>query len=379
MIEHILINSYNTIITKCELFTQKKNWILILTLSLPFIVFLLAFPSYEGLKGEFAGSWKAILTQVQDPFLYHEYDPNMHESKLSFRITMPFIAYVFHLEIIGILIVQALFGTLLFYFSIRLFERITQDKVTTVLLTLSLAFIYAGRVSFTEIRGIFDGLALFFLVTSMYFKNPLLIFISVFLASWTDERALIASSLVFLYWMYYNNSAGNRLFYTHTVAVMSAWIAYFATRYILTTFFGFSTNAGGVGLSLLMNQVNNMPMGIWSALEGNWLLVIAALWIGFKKKKYTLVFFFTGGISLLLLIALSVMDITRSMAYLLPALFLAVALIKEVELTAYIRKLVVIAMLASFLYPAYYTADTYYIGWTYPFPIQLLRYAAAGL
>ena len=379
MIEQVVLNIYSTIITTCTLFTQKKNWIIILTFLLPAIVFFFAFPSYEGLKTTFAGSWEAVLTQAENPFVPHAYDPNAHESKLLFRITMPLMAYVLHLGVTGILVVQAIFGTLMFYVAIRLFQRITQDNVTTMLLTLSLAFIYAGRVSFTEIRGIFDGLALFFLVTSMYFKNPLLIVISVFLASWTDERALIASSLVFLYWMYENNSAGNRFFNTQTVAVTAAWVAYFVTRYILSAFFGFTTNAGGVGISLLINQINNLPLGVWSALEGNWLLVLAALWIACKKKKYTFVFLYAGGIALLLIVAMAVLDITRSMAYLLPAMFLAVALIKETEPAGTMRKIVALAMLVSFVYPAYYTADVYYNGWTYPFPLQLLRYAAAGL
>ncbi len=379
MLEHALVKIYNSIIVKCETFTNKKNWILITTVLLPLIVFFFAFPSYEGLQGEFVSSWNAVLNQVQDPFVHHVYDSNSHNSKLLFRITMPLIAHVLHLNVIGILVVQAIFGTLLFYFAIRLFERITRDKVTALLLTLSLTFTYAGRVSFTEIRGMFDGLALFFLVTSMYFKNPVLIFISVFLASWTDERALIASSLVFLYWMYSNNFSGNRFFYTQTLAVLAGWIAYFGTRYILILFFDFETNAGGVGLSLLINQVNNTPMAVWSALEGNWLLVIAALYIALKTRKYTFSFLYAGGIVLLLLVSLSVLDLTRSMAYVLPSMFLAIALIKETETLSIMRKLAVTAAVISFIYPAYYTADVYYIGWTYPLPLQLLRYATAGL
>lgn len=374
----MIINSLRDIqyflISKCESFTNRKNWIIILSIFLPFLVLFFSYPSYELIHTEFAEGWQAVLNQANKPFSNTNYEPSSHQAKLAFRLTMPIIAHIFHLGITGILMFQGLIGILLFYFSTKLFERITEDKVSALLLTFSLAFIYAGRVSFTEIRGVFDGLSLFLLVFSMYFKNPTLIFLGIFLTSWTDERGLIASAIVFLFWLYAKESYGKRIFNKQTIAIVVAWIAYFTSRYFVALTFNFSTNTAGTGLKLFIEQTNNLPIGIWSALEGNWIFIFISLFILFKQKKYLFFFFYVWGILIMLLVAMSVFDITRSMAYLLPAMFLSIIIIKEIETKTTLRQTILLAATLSFLYPAYYTGGAYYTLWIYPLPLQLLRH-----
>jgi hypothetical protein len=378
MIIQVLSTIQNFILNKCESFTNRKNWIILLSIFLPFLVLFLSFPSYERINTEFAEGWQAILRQASNPFINHEYDPGSHQSKLTFRLTMPIIANVFNLGITGILIVQALFGSLLFYFSAKIFERVTEDKISALLLTFSLAFIYAGKVSFTEIRGIFDGLALFFLVFSMYFKNPILIFLGIFLTSWTDERGLIASSIVFLFWMFSNSSSRSNIFNKQTLSILLAWAAYFVSRYLTSILFNFTTYTEGTGLGLLVQQINNMPLGVWSALEGNWILILASAYLLQRQKKYFFTILYICGISIILCVAMSVYDITRSMSYMLPAIFLSTMIISEVETKQTLRKIILFATVLSFIYPAYYTGGDYYVNWTYPFPLQLLRYFVAS-
>jgi len=230
MFSEKLLSIQNTIFDSCENFTRKKNWLFILVVTLPLVVLFFSFPSYDRLNNEFSENWQAIFKQAAGPLTDHQYNPDSHQAKLTFRLTVPLIIRTFHLNLAGVLIFQALIGMLLFYFAAKLFHRETNDKVSALLLSFSLAFIYAGRVSFNEIRGIFDGLALFFMVWSMYFRNPFLIFTGVFLAAWTDERALIASCLVFLYWIYWhkNNSGDWKILNSGSVAVFLAWIFYFA-------------------------------------------------------------------------------------------------------------------------------------------------------
>lgn len=365
------------IFNKCESFTKKKNWIILLAIFLPFMVLFFSFPSYERIYTEFAEGWQAILKQAHNPFANYNYEPNSHQAKLTFRLTMPIIANVLNLGVKGILLFQGLLGIFLFYFSTKLFERITEDKVSAFLLTFSLAFICAGRVSFTELRGVFDGLSLFFLVVSMYFKNPFLIFAGVFLSSWTDERGLIASSIVYLFWMYSKDSSGTKIFNKQTIAILVAWITYFISRYFVAVIFNLPTHTVDV-LHYFIEQTNNLPIGVWSALEGNWILILISLFILFKQKKYLFSVFYISTISILLFVAMSVNDITRSMAYLLPAMFLSLLVIKEVETKKIVRQIILLAVIISFIYPAYISAGDYHINWNYPLPLQLLRHLFAS-
>ena len=375
MLPTVLQAFYHRFIDICEQFTAKNNWMLRLALVLPFTVLLFAFPSYERLATEFAESWRAVLAQAAHPFTPGRHEPTSHQAKMAFRLTVPLVARMLHLGVVGILLLQAVAGAVLFYLSAKLFLRLTGDKTAALLLTLSLSFIYAGRVSFTEIRGIFDGVAMLFLVVSMSFSNPLLVFTGVFLAAWTDERGLIATSLVMLFWVHSAQSALRKAVNPTTVAVFLAWAAYFVTRYLVARTFGLSTPTQGVGIRLLIDQTNNLPVGVWSALEGCWLLVLSSLLVLWRHKQLVFSAAYVGSISLLLLVAMSVVDITRSMAYLLPTFFLATMIVAKSETQNTFRKVVFVAMLLSFAYPAYYTGGDYYINWTYPLPLQLFRYA----
>ena len=370
MIVNLFATFQNYTFRKCEAFTNTKHWMLTLTLLLPIVVLFFSFPSYERLSMANVGGWNAVLNQAAHPFTPSGHADWSHADKLTFRLVMPIIAHIFSAGIVGILFIQAFFGVMLFHVAIRLFRKISQDNITSLLLAFSLAFIYAGRVSFTEIRGIFDGVALFFMICSLYFNNPVLIFTSVFLGAWSDERALIASSLVFLFWVL----SENKLVNNRTIAVVLAWIAYFVVRYLLTITFGFRTSTAGTGLYILTQQINNYPLGLWSAFEGNWLLISASVVILFRQKRFVFLGSYLMSIFIIILVAFAVVDITRSMSYMIPALFISLLLIKKVEHKRTMQKIVFVATMISFIYPAYYTAGDYYNIWNYPFPLQILRY-----
>jgi hypothetical protein len=372
MIKHILTSYENYIYKKCDAFTEKKYWIATLTVLLPLISLFFAFPAYDGITTEFSELWKAIFRQIDNPFKEYSYDPYSHEAKTTFRLFVPLVAKVLHLNIAGILIMQAVFGAILFYMSAKIFLRLTDDKTSSLLLTLALAFIWTGRTSVSEIRAMFDGISIFFLVFSIYYKNPLLIFIGIFFSSWTDERGLIASSLVFLFWSYYPERRFT-FFNKQTIAIITAWLAYFAIRFYMSFSLHLTTYSDYVGFSVFREQINNLPIGLWSALEGFWIIVLLSLIVLFKTDKKLYSFFIAIAVSIVLIVAMSVHDITRSMAYVFPVVFISILILKEQETPFTLKKLSLVAASVSFIYPAYDTTGDYYINWVYPLPLQILR------
>jgi hypothetical protein len=357
----------HTLINQCEKFTQNHYWPVLISLCLTVSVFFFSFPGWSGFNTE---NWQAIIEQCKDPLKAHNYPDYLHHSKLTFRLTIPLIAYVFNLGIPGILALQAFAGILLFYISAKWCEQMTHDRVTAVLLTILISFIYTGRASFTETRGMFDGPAILFLVAAMYVKHPVWIGMNVLLSSWTDERGLIASCLVFFYWSIQENVGKKE----KLLAVGVAWITYFVMRYCISVTFGLKTSTGLVGWSVFVKQINNLPIGVWTALEGGWLLVALGLLTQYAHKKYFQMSAYAGGILIITSIAMSVIDITRSMAYVLPALFIAVSVLSRSESVNILRRCMLAATLISFIYPAYYVGSNYYSYWNYPLPLQILRY-----
>ena len=66
------------------------------------------------------------------------------------------------------------------------------------------------------------------------------------------------------------------------------WAGYIASRLAITRVYGVSTDTGALGLKLALDQFNNFPAGVWTALEGGWLLVFAATVILLPRQQCVL-------------------------------------------------------------------------------------------
>jgi hypothetical protein len=115
-----------------------------------------------------------------------------------------------------------------------------------------------------------------------------------------------------------------------------------------------------------------MPMGIWTALEGGWLLVVLAFVALYHRKKWILAVYAPMILSLIV-VAMSVIDITRSMAYLLPSLPIALSVLAS-DTPKNLRYVVLTSAIISLLWPTYYAGGKSSIWWQYPLPMQLVRW-----
>lgn len=373
MIIDYLYQHYKTVLFKIDRFTARKNWQIELTLLIPIIVLFFSFPSYEFMFDEHMSNWKYLFEQAANPFAQHNYDPNSHQAKLTFRLFVPLLIRFFHLNIIGVYALLFICGIATVFFYIKSVLKITENKTITVILTLAFASTAICKNPFIDILGYLDGFALFFLIIPFAFSNPLLIFSGVFFAAWVDERGLVASCLIFG-WIFFIKKSNTRI--VETIAVVLAWLAYFMLRFYLAKHFNLVTHTDAVGIGMLLNQVNNAPLGIWTGLEGFWILIILSLIIFYKKKDKLIAFLFLAGISLIVLIALSVSDITRSMIYLFPCIFIALYVIKNTETENNMLYISSFVFILSAISPQFIVGGYNTVMWLFPFPLQMLRYIA---
>lgn len=357
-----------------------------------------SFPSYEKLlDDESAKAWEPILQQFESPLTgisellaEGERGTGSHASKKTFRLTVPVVGHFLGLGILGALVLQFVAGVLLFYFAADIVHRSTGDRSTALFATLAVGFSSPGIASFVDLGGFFDGVALFFLAAAIRADRPLWIGTSVFLAAWTDERALIASSLVLLY---HSIRAENRdaqegagpdetfritFLRPATLAVVGAWIGYFALRFSLAFSLGLETATGGVGLGVFLDQVNMIPMGVWSGLEGGWLLVALAILALVVERRFALLAAFLFFLGVVVAVALSVVDVTRSMTYALPALFVAIRILARVDRRSQVRLYSALACLVSLAWATYGAGGPTTIWWHYPLPVQIARWITGG-
>lgn len=375
----ILKEIANKIIALSEnLFSGKYGFIKIVMAS--FVLSLVScFPSYDVmLKGEFDENWDAIISQTQSPLTPKNYAPSSHASSITLRLTPPVIGKILGLQRKGYLVMQLVTLVLLLYFLIGVAQSITQDKASTAFMALGFGSIFVGNVLMSDIRGMFDVLAYCLITAAMYWSNPILIYLATFLASFTDERALIASGLVFFFWVIRNADFRELSLLKflkpnqYALAVLLSGISYLAARIVLARLFNLGTQVEGPGLRLAVKQINALPFGLWTGLEGFWLIVSVAALLLYNQRQY--VALILGGlfIGAVCLGAMCVFDITRSMAYVFPAAIIGLQIVSLGENNRFLRYLTLCSGFIC-MFPTYYIGGENYIQWGYPLPLQILR------
>lgn len=367
------ITQYHKALYYCDRLTQGRLWVLKVVVLATVASLFFAFPSYDSLEFE-SGRMADVAQQIESLPGFWQKEP---VSSVAFRLTVPLAAQLLHIGLPGTLVLQFLAGIVLFYLLTKLAEQITGDRVATLLFTLGVAFIYAGSTAFVELRGIYDSVALCLLVAAMYLRAPVTIAAATFLASFTDERAFLASGLVILWWAVRDSSLDqltfSSFFTSRSIAVLIGGFAYLAARLYIAYNYNIGTLVEKANDLHWLNQINNIPMGVWTAFEGGWLLIVLASIALYNKKTYLFLTPYVLMLLVLIAVAMSQVDITRSMAYLLPGLPLALHVL-YIDSAKKLRFLVFVATTASFFWPAYYAGGKSTIWWNYPLPLQLFRW-----
>lgn len=352
----------------------KGRYWLLCTVSITLLLSLLmSFPEPEIFEKKNSGLIP-VLQKAENPFQQIDYSSGRHETKLSFRLTVPLIIHVFHIGFTGVIIMEYLFGILFFYLTAKLIYELSGNRAYAFLITLASGLIFTGTAAFVESRGMFDGIAITLLLLAIFSKKPVLIAFFVFIASFTDERALVASSLVMLYHVKDRSFAGllKSLFNSKCTAVIMAWMLYFGCRVYLSAKCGLKTDRSGVGLDLFAAQIYNLLPGMWTGLEGFWLLIVFAFAGLIAKREYAFLLLYITAISAITAAAMSVIDITRSMAYLFPSIFIGFQILNTAS-ERFLGNMIFCIWAISLLCPNFYACgDRSFFIWAAPLPVQLI-------
>jgi hypothetical protein len=340
-----------------------------------------AFPSYDALRWPYVEStWRHVQPLLEHPLVdpgklsFAEEDARL--ANLRFRRTVPVLAYLLNLRRNGLLVTFAIAGVVLLLGTLYAVEQVTCSRKTAFFVCLAVACAWPGEAAFHDLRGgYFDAVALCLLVLALTASSSALAALCVFLAAWTDERALLASAFVLLFAISRSPITGWRsLIGGKPAGVMIAWAAYLATRAWLTSLDSLVTTSGGVGLTAFVQQLNAVPLGIWTGLGGCWILIGCGAASCFLQRRHRMTVCFIGAMALLVALAAAITDITRTMSYGLPAVFLALSLLARVEPGRRIEKLALLSAAISFAVPTYYVQGSSGFWWIYPLPVHLLRW-----
>ncbi|MBL9215664.1 MAG: hypothetical protein JNG83_09335 [Opitutaceae bacterium] len=335
---------------------QPRTWFVFVVLVAVMLSLFSRFPVYADRHAKFPGSFlkfpgtpygQAITWWLDHPFQQvpvETFFPNAaaaqgilagsisHCDKLSVRPFLPLLNQLAgggYWTLVGASHLSAILLFALIYFLCR---RITGDTTFATLITWGFATTWAGAWGFND-RVCGDVVAIALLLSAVAARPPWLAALLVYLAGFTDERAIAAAPLAALlrHWIAGlpgDTKAGPAKLTATVLPLLAAMGAYLASRVVLH-FWG--NVQGGTTMMvptevLLYHFYVSYPKNLFTVFEFLWLfpLVFVGHLIFARDPRIT------GGVPYLIALALAagpafvVWDIDRSLCYLLPGLLTAI-------------------------------------------------------
>lgn len=307
------------------------------------IVVFCSFPSYDValVLHEMDTNWECLFLQSKEPFVDHSqlYDPESHCSKLAFRFVPALLLRLFSITTIqGGLILQLIILVAFYAVLHKVLKDLFKDRNKAFACALPICFVMAGHVYVSDYRGIFDTLALALLLTALLARRTPWALIPLLLAYFTDERALLASAGCMMLYLFL---AGRTLtlrsmlqgaFTGSSGIVVLSWALYAVGRYCLVTILGLHT----APVDMLYYFVQNSALlfyGFYVGLEGFLILMVVVVAYLFRTRSYAFLIALVASFMLIYVVAMSVIDINRSMAYVLIVLLLLMVVLDRIRTT----------------------------------------------
>lgn len=330
------------------------------------LIYFRDFWDNEFVKGELDETHKIIKEQSVDYFSFFKSGKDVsipsyqHEAKMKFRLFLPTLVRIFgekHFATWLYLLAVAL-GFVYLYIIAKVSLKILGEDVNRLVVFFFMAgfaSLYAGAGSFImDISPYGDFFAFLFLLLSIYFKNPLLVFGFCQLAFWVDERALVNAIYVILWWTFtiLPDKEVKFKISIQALATVISGIIYLAIRWYITTSYKlYDTVYIGEFVSTFYENIKMLSLRFWAGFEGMWLLILLALVILLKEKKYFLLIALAGSLVATVSFAFIAYDVNRGISYGFLAILLSLMICKKYLSEKELKYILLICFIVSVLSP----------------------------
>lgn len=335
------------LLSRLTVLTEGKYWFLTVGLGAVLLSWVIRLPEYYVLEGlpERVDS-KFLAWQAQHPLTPNteylkplpDYPPEeadivSHLYKTSYRLTIPLLSRVLPFGIWAWIVLPGLSGLIFYPILCGVLAQFTGNRVTATLLTWNYAICSATQFFFGRFYILYgDGFAYLLLAVVALSNRPWLIFTSVCLSSFTDERALVATTI-----LYFLRSLRDHTLHTWRFralfpsngamwAMIAACFSYLIGRLSLHAFFGLENDDSAVLTSkeLLYHLRYSIPDLLFATFEGLWVLPVLALLSAVAARNIQWVIAYIGALFFALAPSFLVIDLERSLGFMFPVLLAAV-------------------------------------------------------
>ncbi len=384
-----LVTQYTRLIHFIEKKTDGRYWLWKLVLFCAILSWCLAVPPYT--VSASSDAWAFIKVQSADLLHPTDFEVYIRRENMVMRWILPMV-YFLTRSVVLILIIQALLGIVFLYLFSREVFRQTNDKVLTTFFALGLSNIFVFSWFFVDTAGYGDGYAYFFLMLALLIRNPLVLFICLQAAFFTDERALVASGYLILWWLTYfimNKSKDEDttslsivirgVFLPRTWVALAALATYFIFRnYIMSTYFP-GHDYTTMGTPVLFADMHRWGLGssLWTSFEGMWLLLGVAGYALYVTGRGWHFLALLAGFIVLIITGIFVHDVDRAFGYGFPFLLSSSLILSRLIPPDEYRKIAFITALFCIISPLCYTQGYNKVIWAEPLPLKALMYVDA--
>ncbi len=303
--------------------------------------------------------WDDIIKQGADPLTPKAYEAGSHEANQTFRLTIPLIAYLLHLNVATLYLLQLVVGMVFLWIVINIVNGILKDRILTFYFLTGFTAIYAGANFYINYLGHVDAFPFCFMALAFYFRNPLLVLLFSQLSFWCDERAIINSSFIGLWFLipfidkYQTERKLNWKLISPTILVlMVSGILYLAVRkWIELSFHLKIGHDNSLSIKSLVWSLSIFGDKVTRGLEGMWLIIGAACLILWQSKQFIKLLLFAGALGITLFITLLVADGTRALSFGFIAFFISLKILHESILSKQLKYLLIVSALVSLMFP----------------------------
>lgn len=387
----LLESFYQRFLVSIESALAGKNWLWKLTFFSVATALFLAFPPYTLIidhltaGGTKLDAWLFVEKQAQDLFHPKEMDLDIRRENMIYRWLLPGLSFLTNHNLILILALQALCGILFVHRAGRFVYELSKDKITTALFVISIANIFLVVWIFADIHGYGDGFAYLFLLLALFVPNPLIVFVLLQAAFFTDERAVVAAGYVILWWMVTNAYAQNNFsfrsllnsaFAGKSPTVLVSWVIYFSIRfYVGITYFP-NHHYTTLGTPVLFADAHRNGLGssMWAVFEGIWLVLGAGLLALILTRRYWVILALAIGFAVLVASGIFVHDIDRAISYGFPFILIAIFVLFKTSSLSSIRLILFFSAIICVSHPQIYYMGYNKILWLEPFPVKVLMF-----
>jgi hypothetical protein len=336
-----VIVSADRIILFFERLAQGKYWLIQLTIILTVGFNIIYFP--EAVIKRMQQEWTSqdsniqqfLNVKISEPFKpFANAKDNDHLRKRELRFTPYLVGNLLGLDAAKLFYLQILLLPLFIYGVLKTLTTFARDKVVAILGTLCLLFCYVGN-SFYYDTLFLDSYAYFGLLAAILLRGNVISIPILILTYFVDERSLVPSMIIpLLSFMELWKDKGAVVFDKETIVqsivknkafwiILASQALYLVVRFYLSTI-GLNTPVGhknGVGFGIAFSYGQRLVPAILSSLKANFVILILGLMYLHKNRSYLAELWILGIFILSAAIAMSVEDVTRSLAYAFPVIF----------------------------------------------------------